>query len=372
MANARASQIAAGAAVVLVLVFILYNQQTPQGKKTIDLSDESLSTKETQSSCQPCVCPAPVHTRLHAEVEATKSRESELKKQEQRAFCESRPSMPGVIPKVMTMANKPVKMFFISGLGGERDIVSVIALDSGEWETFHVNEIIGKLDAARAAGNKDPVFLDIGSNIGWFSIQAAVRGFRVYSFDAMRRNGNIFRSTMCENPEAMEKITFYNVALSNEERLCIVSSDPSNVGNGQIECGETNTNRPTNTKYPGNVVREAVDMVRLDKYVHEPIEVLKIDVEGHELLALQGGGDLFAKGQVKYLTSEISSIREPDGQLLQQLQTWGFQCSVSSFKGPFLYFNKGQELADLQKVVGGPTGGNPMALLSVFCKHKSA
>jgi len=347
--------VSGAASAFLFMLIIMFFQKRNDGQSNFSLGNVQSSCP----TCFPCICPVQPKSV------------QEMKKDNQQ-FCNNRPQMEGVISKEMSMDNTPVNMYFISGKTGEHDIVSDFAIRTGEWETPIVMEIVGKLNDAKAAGNKDPVFLDIGSNIGWFSMQVAVRGFRVYAFDAMRRNGNIFRLTMCENPKAMEKIMFYNVALSNDERLCIVSSDKDNAGNGQIECGETNTDRPTNTKYPNNVVRNALDMVRLDKYVHEPIEVLKIDVEGHELLALQGGGDLFAKGQVKYLTSEISSIREPDGQLLQQLQTWGFQCSVSSFKGPFLYFNKGQELADLQKVVGGPTGGNPMALFSVFCKHKSA
>jgi hypothetical protein len=67
------------------------------------------------------------------------------------------------------------------------DIVSNSIKGNG-WEMNEINGILTKLDQARASG-LNPTFLDIGSNVGWFSIQAASHGYRTISFDAMRVNG---------------------------------------------------------------------------------------------------------------------------------------------------------------------------------------
>jgi hypothetical protein len=67
------------------------------------------------------------------------------------------------------------------------DIVSNAIKQAG-WEMNEIAGIIKKLDEARADG-LNPTFLDIGSNVGWFSVQAASRGYKTISFDAMRANG---------------------------------------------------------------------------------------------------------------------------------------------------------------------------------------
>ena len=46
------------------------------------------------------------------------------------------------------------------------------------------------------------------------------------------------------------------------------------------------------------------------------IDILKIDVEGHELNVLLGAMGLFKRGQVKIAVVEIGRIENYDGQLL--------------------------------------------------------
>lgn len=55
------------------------------------------------------------------------------------------------------------------------DIVSTAIMGSG-WEMNEIKGIARKMEAAKASGVPDPIFLDIGSNVGWFSVNMAVRG----------------------------------------------------------------------------------------------------------------------------------------------------------------------------------------------------
>jgi hypothetical protein len=97
-------------------------------------------------------------------------------------------------------------------LRSDLDIVSGQISGAGFWEateTIHFLKVMGK---AAQSGISDPLFLDIGSNIGWFSTTVAAFGFRVFSVDAMRGNGQLFRSTLCDAPkELMDRVTFFNV-----------------------------------------------------------------------------------------------------------------------------------------------------------------
>lgn len=52
-----------------------------------------------------------------------------------------------------------------------------------------------------------PVLLDIGANLGWFSLQAAAAGFSVLAVEPMPHNQGAFRRTLSENPDLAARIT---------------------------------------------------------------------------------------------------------------------------------------------------------------------
>lgn len=266
---------------------------------------------------------------------------------------------PDVRTHKVNLAGNPYDIYLFSA----SDIVSDYIIRTGEWETPLVNQIAAKLDQAKAAGNPSPLFLDVGSNIGWFTLNMAARGYKVFAVDAMQRNGEILKSSLCLNPTLVPLVTFFNVALSNEPRACIVSSKTHNRGNGVIECGNGRDDRPQQSLVPGNVVRQSVDMVLLGEYIDDAIEVMKIDVEGHELFAMRGGAELFKQHKVKYIISEISALRQNDANYIQQLFAWGYKISSVGFDGPFREFPAGQELA----VIRTFAGNDPEALATIYC-----
>ena len=50
------------------------------------------------------------------------------------------------------------------------------------------------------------VFLDIGANLGWYSMLFAQAGFDVIAVEAMQRNADAIRSTLCLNPRLSSKV----------------------------------------------------------------------------------------------------------------------------------------------------------------------
>jgi hypothetical protein len=104
-------------------------------------------------------------------------------------------SIPGVSDHHVIVDGKNISI----ALFDENDIVSN-AIMNGGWENSDIAGIVKKLDELKAAGGKDLIFLDIGSNVGWFSINVASHGYKTISFDAMRTNGHILRTSICNNP----------------------------------------------------------------------------------------------------------------------------------------------------------------------------
>ncbi len=157
--------------------------------------------------------------------------------------------------------------------------------------THSVTTILGN---AREKDSEQRLFLDIGANLGWFSLLAANLGHRVISVEPMMYNVEIFRASIQNNPDFDLLITLHHCAFSDKiGTACILPSyagGPQNEGNGQI--------MPRNGTLPVTGCKETVQLKRMDdvlKDLEERPFLVKIDVEGHEFLALKGGRNVFAR-----------------------------------------------------------------------------
>ena len=241
------------------------------------------------------------------------------------------------------------------------DFVSQNIISQGAWEEPEVSGIVKKMDSAANYGVINPVFLDIGSNIGFFSVNLAARGYETISIDAMRSNALMYRTTLCNNPEIMKRVTFYNNALGEESKTCYVFSGTGNIGDGMIDC----TGKVIDQPPEGYVVRNTVDLVRLDNIVKQDIFVLKIDVEGYEMNVFKGAMGLFDNFKVYHVFSEFAPVMLHEGPAQEYLEFWikrGYKISKVGFEGPYYDFS-GHEGKELE-VVG-------LEQVNIYCTHMS-
>ena len=118
------------------------------------------------------------------------------------------------------------------------------------------------------------VFIDIGANIGYYSLLAAAKGANVYAFEPNARNIWLLKKNAHDNNL---KINILPYALADSERLVIYT--PLR-GNGQIS--DMSDALPTENQ-------EVLRSVTLDQALNgiRP-DIVKIDVEGAEGLVLKG------------------------------------------------------------------------------------
>ena len=135
--------------------------------------------------------------------------------------------------------------------------------------------------------------VDVGANIGYFSLLAASLGHTVVAFEPMNRNVAKFWSSI-ERNGFTDRISLFQNAVASERghRVSLESTHYTNQGNGKIN-------------WRGNA-QEAVDTVALDDLVHSDVLLLKIDVEGFESGVLDGARQLLCAHIVKYITIEFS------------------------------------------------------------------
>jgi FkbM family methyltransferase len=194
------------------------------------------------------------------------------------------------------------------------------------WEIHKTQELADLADTTLPSP-EDGAFLDIGGNIGYYSLLFAHSGYDVIYVEPLPRNRAAMEVSLCLNPKFKQKIQVKPLALSDktaEQRKgqsCIVIGDnwESNWDNGRLQCG-SNKKCP-NTK--GGRPCVSVSTNTLDNVIVDKIAIVKMDIEGHECAVLKGGMSLLKKRSPKLIQYEgkgqngcVSSLLEREGYII--------------------------------------------------------
>lgn len=127
-------------------------------------------------------------------------------------------------------------------------------------------------------------FIDVGANIGTWSIRGAKLFPKVYAFEPDRNLTALLRSTMPAN------VLIYSVALSDHSGTAQLAVP---FVNGKEVTSRASLESSANLEF-SEIYRE-VALTTLDSYQLRNIAVIKIDVEGHEGLVLDGAAETIAR-----------------------------------------------------------------------------
>lgn len=159
------------------------------------------------------------------------------------------------------------------------DVISGQLALNGFYELDLTRRIV---DLAAQGG----VFVDVGANIGYFSLLwlAGSSGNRTYSVEASPRNQQLLENNISKNGFSDRATIICNAAGDREGAISFDTGPEDQTGWGGVGKKEDAINAIE------------VNMVRLDETLpHEPIEVMKIDVEGADTLVIQGCSKLLEK-----------------------------------------------------------------------------
>lgn len=153
------------------------------------------------------------------------------------------------------------------------------------------------------------VIMDVGANIGDVAL-AALKSYPSTKIICFEPVANSFYTLSNRLKSYSERVTLINKALSDKSGECninITSFHGSNSINPQSHFHSYIN--------PGirEISKEKIQLAKLDEYIEkfngQVVDILKLDVEGHELNVINGG-KLFIKKYVDVIIIECSIMRD--------------------------------------------------------------
>jgi FkbM family methyltransferase len=220
----------------------------------------------------------------------------------------------------------------IDGISGQAFWISVHdeEFDRVRWTTIFLNGQYYEKSMDEAfvdvlsRSHPDAIVMDVGGNIGWFTLFARSMGFSVETFEPNERNcvrlceslrlnrwSNAVENTFdaFSLQQQQRNVNVHYIALGDKDTKQTFYFHPSNPGQGSLH---TPANAALNT-YEGEMTK-TVKVVTLDSFVHGrgwfdasvEIAILKVDIEGYEPNVFDGGKQLLKSKMIKNIMIEMS------------------------------------------------------------------
>ena len=135
------------------------------------------------------------------------------------------------------------------------DLVSREIVKTGFWELRYPSQLL-ELAGERGENARMPpppaTFLDVGANLGYYSLLFASHGYDVLAVEPMLRNRRAIETSLCLNPQLAERVTLLPMALGKTASAhCDVRADDRNAGNGKLSCSSTERCELGSRRYSG-------------------------------------------------------------------------------------------------------------------------
>ena len=209
--------------------------------------------------------------------------------------CGAPPNGTLVVSGISPAAGLPA---YALNVWAENDGVSNHIIKNKMWDASKSALLVSELAGLHTELGRRASFLDIGANVGWFTMLAARTGHAdVIAVEASEPNAALIERSLCMN-QLVKGVTLHRAGLGVRTQTCALVARRSNIASPTVSC-KGNAAREMNSwgKHFGfhdYVVVGSMRMVRLDELLpSQPVDVIKIDVEGNELEVAKGWAALF-------------------------------------------------------------------------------
>lgn len=173
--------------------------------------------------------------------------------------------------------------------------VSRWIVERGTWEPKYVS---GMLTALRASSDRHPVLLDVGANIGFYTLAAARAGFRVHAFEPVPRNVDMLTASLQRN-RLQHLVTLSTFAVASRTATLKMGVNYRNQGGVHHEPSKGTTSGIRLAALALDTVLSPADV---------PTFYLKMDVEESECGAVSGMQRLVNSSHIVGVKMELHKL----------------------------------------------------------------
>ena len=188
-----------------------------------------------------------------------------------------------------------------------------------------INEIFSDKDYELAKRKKDMVILDVGANVGMFSLFIKDFARKIYAVEPSRRIFECLR----QNTKDWDNIEIFNVGFFNRRGRQPLYGDGEQTPQTMMKSG--NKQELVNTI----TIKDFIDDNKIDH-----IDVMKIDTEGAEYVIFADNSFLNIADKIDFIIGESHYIHDmlPEHVLLM-LKKAGFKAKILPIKNQYLWLN---------------------------------
>mmetsp|Transcript_34967 Transcript_34967/g.87034 ORF Transcript_34967/g.87034 Transcript_34967/m.87034 type:complete len:316 (-) Transcript_34967:169-1116(-) len=204
--------------------------------------------------------------------------------------------------------NLPPNTNLTMGVWARMDGVSANIVRLKVWDREKTVSLLSDLKELHGKLGRRVRFLDVGANIGWFTVIAAASGLaEVIAVEADEKNAQVLRRNLCVNGLS-DAVTLHTVGLGASEDECLLVARKHNAGSGSAICkglmGKhaspamvmNSWAKTSGLPFHDFFVSGSMRIMRLDDLGVGHADVMKIDVEGNEMEVAKGWNSLFEAG----------------------------------------------------------------------------
>ncbi len=170
--------------------------------------------------------------------------------------------------------------------------------------------------------NNYDIFLDIGANIGTYSVLFAGKGLTGFAFEPIKSNFEALKTNLGLN-HLSEKVKLLPVGLGSYKHRANFTFDPVNTGASHLTDDHIDAEIIINPEFEDTDIETLDGLMEVLDINTEKRIILKIDVEGMELDVLKGATNFLKKyPHVLLIIESVHSGKEKITALLQSIASF--------------------------------------------------
>ena len=178
------------------------------------------------------------------------------------------------------------------------NMISAHVMDFHTWEEDWLNST-----AKIFRKHSDFVYLDLGCNIGVYTLFVAKLGALVYALDPNRDSLNLLAKSL-RLGKLQENVTLILNAISDKQENVTLEVTKGNIGGSMIK----SVDKLKKNSIADNIV-EAITLDDLGAILQGKKVFIKMDIESYELNAIIGARTFFQTADVRYIQMEWTHFR---------------------------------------------------------------